>query len=72
MPHCEFMCLDCHKGFLKTLTATIIKKAESLVHTVASAEWDSESPCPIRPRERAYEKKIAHVPIYRSLSDSGR
>jgi DNA-directed RNA polymerase subunit RPC12/RpoP len=18
--HCEFMCLDCHKGFLKTLT----------------------------------------------------
>ncbi|PYV71786.1 MAG: FmdB family transcriptional regulator [Acidobacteria bacterium] len=21
MPHCEFMCLDCHKGFLKTLTS---------------------------------------------------
>jgi putative FmdB family regulatory protein len=20
MPHCEFICHDCHKGFLKTLT----------------------------------------------------
>jgi len=20
VPQCEFMCLDCHKGFLKTLT----------------------------------------------------
>ena len=31
-------------------------------HTVASAEWNSESPCPIRPKEGAYEKETAHVP----------
>ena len=67
MPHCEFMCLDCHKGFLKTLTGQDYEEGEVACPHCGSSRVELRITLPAKAK-RAHKSGIAHMPLYRPRS----